>query len=170
MGAWQLDFTVTIAPWMKDPLQIWQAGLMNAGLRYREALQPDEYPPQAELATYTRTGALAKTVDFTVTEFGHLMEMGGPAVVGYLLFGTGVYGSTGQPIVPVNGKFLAWQNTGGVSLLGPGMKRFAAGGKDGDWIFASSVRGTIWEGKLEQVMNWVRDGFIAGVANYDGNQ
>lgn len=164
---YSLEFTITRAPWMSDPLQVWNEGLMNAGLRYREAFQPDEYPPQAELATYTRTGGLAQTVDFTVTEFGHLMEMGGPAVVGYLLFGTGVYGSTGQPIVADEGKFFAWRNSGEAAYNKFGSARKARA--EGDWIFAKSVVGTIWEGKLEDVMTAVRDGFVSGVLNYDRN-
>jgi hypothetical protein len=164
--AWGIEFEVRIPPGLLDPDERWQAGLMSAGLRFREAFQRDEYPPQAQLSTYTRTGALADTIDFTITEFGRAMDLGGPIVASYLLFGTGIHGPTGQPIVPINAKFLAWQNTGGVSLLGPNMKRRAAGGRNGDMIFMKSVAGTIWEGKLEQVLTVVRDGFLAGVLNY----
>ena len=124
--SWNIDFVITKAPWLSDPTMRWQAGLLNAGKEYREAWQPHNYPPQSELSTYTRTGTLAHTADFQVEEYGKSMNLGGPIVMRYLLYGTGIYGPTGEPIRPVTAKALAWPNTGAISLLTGSMGRRAA--------------------------------------------
>ena len=91
----------------------------------------------------------------------------------YLLYGTGIYGPTGEPIRPVTAKALAWPNTGAISLLTGSMGRRAAGpkskgtkGRQGDMVFANSVKGTIWQDKKDEVVAALISGFKSGVADY----
>jgi hypothetical protein len=91
-----------------------------------------------------------------------------------LLHGTGIYGPTGEPIKPTSAKVLAWENTGNVSLLNPNMApravstKFRTSGTRmlNSFVFAKSVLGTIWEGKLEELTEAVTEGFIKGIKEY----
>ena len=90
----------------------------------------------------------------------------------YLLHGTGIYGPSGQPIFPVTAKALAWPNSGNVSLVNPGtMSVRAASSKHSkkglnNMVFAMSSKGSIWPGKLDELIADVKQGFVDGVVNY----
>src|SRR5574341_765426 len=94
---------------------------------------------------YTRTGNLAKSANFQVVEEGRVMHLLAPFYYRYLLFGTGLFGPRRDYIYPVSAPRLAIPKSGG------------------GYLFVSRVRGSIWEGKAQQVREKVVEGFKTGV-------
>lgn len=152
MSNFSIQFTINRANWLKNPNLRWRAGLDGAGLQFRQRLQRSNYgtpPAGAYPSTYVRTGTLANKAAWRTFETGSslYMQFGSTHYLQYLWYGTGIYGYRGQPITPINAQFLSWQ----------------AGG---EWIHAKSVRGTIWEGHMDETVKQMEAGFKEGVRNY----
>jgi hypothetical protein len=163
---------VTKKDWITNPKKRWQAGLEKAGLAWRQNLQRSHYGSTgSSFSTYARTGTLANKSNFVFPKGeGVQVDLISTAYLSYLLHGTGVHGPTGQPIRP--GHVMAWNNSGNVSLLNMNMSPRAASSKGSakgvpTMIFSMSSQGSIWEGKLEELITAVRDGFVRGVVDYE---
>ena len=172
-----IQIDVTKKAWLENPKLRWQAGLEKAGIAWRNSLQPSNYGSTgSDFSTYARTGTLADKSNFIFPngEDGSEVDFISVFYLSYLLHGTGIYGPSGMPIVPVNAQALAWPNTGNVSLLNPNMSPRAASSKRSSksvntMVFAKSVKGSIWPGKLEELIQDVTAGFKDGVINYEGD-
>ncbi len=144
-----IDWQITIAPWMENPSIRWQAGLTMGGIAWQNGLQ--EYPAKA-VGTYTRTGELGNTAAYNIN--GLQCDLIAKGYARFLLWGTGIYGPRGAPITPVNGKFLSWVSTGNIS---PGTR-----------IFARAVAGTIWPGKLQEIIDKIQQAVVDGIIQWSG--
>ena len=169
-----VDVKVTMKDWIKNPRKRWQAGLEGAGIAWRQNLGRSHYGDTgSDFTTYTRTGTLANKSNFIFPRGeGVEVDFISVAYLAYLLHGTGVHGPSGEPIKPVNARVLAWNNSGNVSLLNPNMSVRAASSKRlrnkniPTMVFAMSSQGSIWEGKLDELIDAVKDGFGRGISEY----
>lgn len=181
---------VKAKPWVKNPRERWNYGLMRAGqVGWKGSLQkyPRKYGPDA--GGYKRTGALGNKADFRIVSLGQVMHFLGTFYTTFALFGTGIYGPKARPIRPVKAKFLAWKSTGrGQKKITSGTRTIkgrehysrkkgfyftkdrvvADKRKDTYLVFAREVRGYIWDGKLEAVKEAIIQAFNRGVKNYRG--
>ena len=146
------DFTISKADWLNNPRGRWNKGLLYAGAAWKGEHQ--KYPPAPSNSSYIRKGGIRDKSDFEITEEGKEMLLRSTFYWRYLMFGTGIYGPKGTPIVPVNAKVLAWPvESGGLYSKG----------RDVSMAFAHSVRGYIWEGKLDSVLAVVKKAFVLGI-------
>lgn len=154
------DITVEVrkASWLSDPRKRWNHGLKFAGQAWQtEARKYPPSPPNEGLrGTGTRVMNLGKKAQWEITSEGREMTLSAPLYYRWLLFGTGIYGERGAPITPISSPFLVWRVTDMTHPLA------------GQLVFVRSVRGTIWEGKLEEVTLAVKEAFLEGVRVYDG--
>lgn len=122
-------------------------GFQMAGVAWQSEAR--QYPAKMQGpwpdVLYTRTGNLAKSANFQVVEEGRVMHLLAPFYYRYLLFGTGLFGPRRDYIYPVSAPRLAIPKSGG------------------GYLFVSRVRGSIWEGKAQQVREKVVEGFKTGV-------
>jgi len=167
-----VEFTVTKKAWLENPKKRWQAGLEGAGLAWRQNLQRSHYGSTGSTwSTYARTGTLADKSNFIFPKGeGVEVDFISTFYLAYLLRGTGVHGPTGQPIRP--GHVMAWNNTGNVSLLNPNMSPRAAGHGSRNvptMIFSMTSQGSIWEGKLEALIDEVVKGCVKGIVDYEAS-
>ena len=76
-----------------------------------------KYPKQSPNTTYTRTGTLGRTIAVGKVQHGggtYRIQVGtNVPYAPHVEYGTGIYGKSGQPITPKNGKFLSWIATRG---------------------------------------------------------
>lgn len=162
----QIFFQVKKPAWLQEPKQRWNAGLLLAGNAWKA--ENEAYPPKSGASL--RTGTLGRKSNFRIIEMGALLELRSTFYWKYLMFGTGIYGPEGKPITPKNARFLAWQVKGsaGHLLVASGVRKRKGKfthdpRRDVGLVFAKSVRGTIWAGKLEQIKNAMKDAFREGV-------
>jgi hypothetical protein len=170
-----IQIDITRKAWLENPKLRWQAGLEKAGIAWRNSLQPSNYGSTgSDWSTYSRTGTLADKSNFIFPAGeGEEVDFISVFYLSYLLHGTGIYGPSGMPIVPVTAQALAWPNNGNVSLLNADMSPRAASSKRSrksvsNMVFARSVKGSIWPGKLEELIQDVTAGFKEGVINFEG--
>lgn len=137
--------------WLSDPRKLWNAGLKHAAQAWEtEARKYPPAPPNVGLqGTGTRTGNLGKKASYRIVREGVEMHLLGPTYYRYLLFGTGIYGPRGAPIM--GNPFLVWRVTDMTHPLA------------GKVVRVRAVRGTIWPGKREEVIRALREGFLEGV-------
>lgn len=107
--------------------------------------------PKSPQGTYQRTGNLGKQVKYRIASPGKMLELVGPKIATYVLMGTGIYGPKGTPITPVSARFLSWVVTNGSHA------------QFGQRVYAKSVKGFIWEGKLAEVKLEITRGFKLGI-------
>lgn len=161
--------------WFDNPPDRWNAGLVMAGNAWRAQMQ--SYPVakgSPGVISNIRTGAMGAKSTFVVADYGRVMELWSTFYWPYLMYGTGIYGPTGNPITPKSGRFLSWTVTGGNMghiLISSGVR--VSKGKirhnkkrDVYRVFAKSVTGTIWEGKLEEIQRAIREALQVGIAKY----
>ena len=121
-----------------------------AGQAYKRELS--SYPPPPPIVglqgTGVRTNQLANSLSYEVDDNEESFK--GATQGAYMLQGTGIYGPTGAPIVPKSGRFLTWQ------VGNPAHPLF------GTLVHAKSVRGAIWQGKKETLLNSIVEGFMNG--------
>ena len=174
-----LEWTITKKAWLDNPPIRWNAGLVEAGTEFRNSMQ--EYPPESDSPfPSTRSGALGNTANFDIVEEGRLMHLMSLVYGKYLLYGTGIYGPTGQPIVSTEGGPLSWEVPGftglGIQTIAGVERRFSKSrgvsymgrdtSKNINRVFFMSIKGTIWAGKMEELKERVKEGFKNGVVNY----
>jgi hypothetical protein len=99
----------------------------------------------------TRTGNLANKANFQVTGDGKQLNLTAPTYYRFLLFGTGLFGPLHSLIYPQSGRVFRIPFTSAWS-----------GKKDA--LYTRFTRGSIWEGKLDQVKNALIAGFKQGVS------
>ena len=143
------EFSVRIkkAEWLNNPPRRWNNGLLYAGNAWRAENQ--DYPAQAAGSTYKRTGTLGGKSNFEITDEGREMLL---KSVGYwqnVMYGTGVFGPKSTPITPKTKRVLAWKDQ-----------------RSGRMIFAKSVQGFIWEGKLKEIIAEMKKAFKLGIVRY----
>lgn len=149
-----LKVTVTEKSWIRNPRERWNAGLIAEGEAWK--LQNKMYPDTPH-PTYARTGALGNSAEFEIVRFGEQVWLKALAYWKFLMYGTGIYGARGTPIYPVRAKFLVFRVTGsGMGVIG-GVRGF---------VFARSVKGTIWRGRLDQIILALKEAYAEGVKNY----
>lgn len=166
MSTWNMQFIYKMAPWLRNPRQRWNQGLEAAGVAYMGAMQ--KYPGRRS-GSYKRTGTLGNKAKYTITRQGEQMNFEAVTYAKHAIYGTGIYGRENRPIRPVKAKFLAWQAQGqgmlkvasGVSMRGGKMK--ANKGKDVFMIFAREVKGYIWAGFLEKLVDAIKKGYRSGI-------
>ncbi len=99
----------------------------------------------------TRTGNLANKANFQVLADGKRLNLTAPTYYRYLLFGTGLFGPFHELIYPANGKVFRIPFTSAWS-----------GKKDA--LYTRFTRGSIWDGKLEQVKTALIAAFKQGAS------
>ena len=77
---------VTQAEWLKHPEARWNAGLVAAGLNFKQSVSRSHYPPLP--VGGHRTYATADKADFTIVETGRRMEFGSTFYFPFILGGT----------------------------------------------------------------------------------
>lgn len=164
-----VTWKVSKAKWLEEPHLRWNAGLEKAGEAWRQNLQRSRYgnSPIANIASYQRTGTLANKSNYRIVTEGKEMEFFSVEYTKYLLFGTGIFGPKHTPITPTHAPMLVWRATGnfGFELGGRGGVKRA--GK-GTVFVARSVRGTIWPGKRDELVQKMVEAFGNGVRSYRG--
>ena len=135
-----------------------QAGLEAGGLAFMAEMR--DYPPDPPIGdglrgTYRRTMTLGAKAQYEVQGWRRVeFSFGGGAegdgtplskIFTYLMQGTGIYGPEARPITAASGGLLAWPVTNS------GHPAF------GKFVFARSVRGSIWEGKLQAIREHIID-------------
>jgi len=151
----RMDYTITKKAWLTNPKQRWNKGLMYAGNEWKA--QNAQYPAGTS-ETYSRTGILGDKSDFDIIDEGVMMDLRSTFYWKYLMYGTGIWGPKAKLIEPVTPGVLAlaWPNMGG----GP---YTAAGIADKDTIFAMSSKGSIWEGRLDAIIEALKKAFALGI-------
>lgn len=125
-----------------------------------------KYPAYPANGTHTRTMSLGKSANFNVTDDGLTVELTASIIYAYLLFGTGIYGPNMAPIYPKKGPFLVWPITNRASAsysTGRNMWGMKVGKQGSNLIFARSVKGSIWQGKLAEVKRAIIDAVLLGL-------
>lgn len=147
----RMDYTITKKEWLTNPKERWNKGLMYAGNEWKA--QNAQYPA-SNSSTYIRKGGLADKSDFTIIDEGVMMELRSTFYWKYLMYGTGVFGPRGAPIVPINGQWLVFPVEGG---------GLYAAGREVNTAFARSVQGTIWDGRLVAIIDALKKAFALGI-------
>ena len=172
------EWSLRVADFISQPRALWNAGLKQAGLAWISTMQhyPPAPPRQGLQGLYTRTGTLGHKAKPKIVKFGQEMDLMGVFYTRYLLLGTGIYGPRHRPITPVHAKFLVFGASGrggvvGHKLVASGFSKRKGGlvhnsSRDQYLVFARSVRGTIWRGKLDEVKKNLIEAFIRGVKSY----
>ncbi len=92
-----------------------------------------------------KTGNLRRTIHVGMVGPTLAQTVASANYAAYVEFGTGIYGPSGKPIVPVRAKALRWAvgqgGPGGPELRLSGNRRTRMGQALGAWAFAKSVRG-----------------------------
>ncbi len=81
----QVELNVTKKAWLSNPPERWNSGLDRAGINFRQHLQSSYYPPIPPNSTYVRTGRLAHSANYKLTELGKVMEFGAVSYLKFLL-------------------------------------------------------------------------------------
>ena len=139
MISWTFD--IKKKPFVDHPNLLWNEGLKDAGAGWSSEMK--KYPPSQ--SSYRRTHTMGDKANFNITSEGTSMDLTGVFYTKYVLFGTGIFGARGQPITPVSASMLSWVGPGGVR------------------VFAKSVKGFIWAGKLDLVKQAIINGFKRGL-------
>lgn len=169
MADWKLEITFKKADWLNDPALRWNRGLSRAGQAWHA--ENRKYPAKLGPSSYKRTGALAAKSTYRIAERGRLLELYSTFYWKYLMYGTGIYGPKKQPIRPVSARTLAFQVTGvgaGDLLVASGVRRrkgklVAYAKRDVYLVFRKSSRGTIWAGRLDEIVAAVKEAFRNGI-------
>lgn len=167
MADWSIKVTIKKQEWLNDPPARWNHGLSMAG---------KEWKRQNQNNPGSRSGALARASTYKITQRGKTIQFFSTFYWIFLMKGTGIYGPKGTPIYPVHGPFLVFQ------VQGAGMLAHSSGVKatrrsvtpepsqNTGTVFARSVRGTIWPGRLAEIQQAVKAAFVTGIANNASDQ
>ena len=159
--AFQINLTITQADWLSHPIDLWNAGLLEAASAW--STENAKYPPSRG---WSRNYSLADKSNGVITDPGRELTLYSTFYWKYLMFGTGLFGPYNTRIVAKN-VFVFPGMPSVTSATGKHQSKATARATAG-LVFAKSTKGSIWEGRYDAIKTSLKEAFKKGITEYRG--